>query len=92
MAEMQFDFDGLIQLLAGHLYSEKKVFIRELIQNSHDAIQRRAKVDPDFSVENGRIDISTDLSVEPEIIRFSDNGLGMSKQDLQSPNTICLDN
>ena len=30
--EMTFDFEGLIQLLAGHLYSEKKVFIRELIQ------------------------------------------------------------
>ncbi len=42
MPEMQFDFDGLIQLLAGHLYTEKKVFIRELIQNAHDSVQRRA--------------------------------------------------
>jgi len=83
MPEMQFDFDGLIQLLAGHLYSEKKVFIRELIQNSHDAIQRRAVKDPDFNIENGRIDIYTDLGAEPPIIRFRDNGIGMSKQDLE---------
>ncbi|MEA1053176.1 hypothetical protein U5801_25700 [Lamprobacter modestohalophilus] len=39
-AEMTFDFDSLIQLLAGHLYSDKKVFIRELVQNAHDAIVR----------------------------------------------------
>ena len=83
VSEMQFDFDGLIQLLAGHLYSEKKVFIRELIQNSHDAIQRRAAKDPDFNIENGRIDIYTDLSSEPAVIRFRDNGIGMSKEDLE---------
>lgn len=83
MPEMQFDFDGLIKLLAGHLYSEKKVFIRELIQNSHDAIQRRVATDPEFSVENGRIDIYTDLSADPAIIRFRDNGIGMSEKDLE---------
>ena len=48
MPEMQFDFDGLIQLLAHHLYSEKNVFIRELIQNAHDSIQRRKAVEADF--------------------------------------------
>ncbi len=34
--EMTFDFGGLIQLLAGHLRNDKKLFIRELIQNAHD--------------------------------------------------------
>ena len=78
MPEMQFDFDGLIQLLAHHLYSEKNVFIRELIQNSHDSIQRRKAVEDGFG---GRIDIET----RPADLQFSirDNGIGMSQQDLQ---------
>ena len=82
-AEMTFDFDGLIQLLAGHLYNEKKVFIRELIQNAHDAIVRRAHDDPTFEREQGRIHVLTDLTAEPARILFRDNGLGMSRSDLE---------
>ena len=80
--EMTFDFDGLIQLLAGHLYSEKKVFFREMIQNGHDAIQRRIRYDPQFDRDYGRIDILTDLTSNPAKIVFRDNGVGMTEQDL----------
>lgn len=79
--EMTFDFDGLIQLLAGYLYAEKKVFIRELIQNAHDAIQRRIADDPAFDRDQGHIDIITDLSGTGRII-FRDNGIGMTEDDL----------
>ncbi len=82
-AEMTFDFDGLIQLLDGHLYSEKKVFIRELIQNGHDAIVHRAHDDQGFDRDQGRINILTDLTAEPGRIIFRDNGLGMSRTDLE---------
>jgi len=79
MPEMQFDFDGLIQLLAHHLYSEKKVFIRELIQNAHDSIQRRRAVDD--SGYGGRIDIDA-RPADLQII-FRDNGIGMNRHDLE---------
>lgn len=74
--EMQFDFAGLINLVAKHLYSEKKVFIRELIQNAHDGVRRRS----DPSGGYGRIDIETrpqDLA-----ITIRDNGIGMDREDL----------
>lgn len=73
---MQFDFDGLIEVVANHLYSEKKVFIRELIQNAHDGIRRRAQADAGF----GRIDIET----RPQDLEITvrDNGIGMSREDL----------
>src|SRR5690349_16876269 len=80
--EMTFDFDGLIQLLAGHLYSEKRVFIRELIQNAHDAIQRRAAARQGFERDQGHIDILTDLASNPAKIVFRDNGIGMTERDL----------
>lgn len=82
-AEMTFDFDGLIQLLAGHLYNEKKVLIRELVQNAHDTIVRRADDDPAFEREQGRIHILTDLTTEPGRIIFRNNGHGMSRKDLE---------
>jgi len=73
---MQFDFDGLIEVIANHLYSEKKVFIRELIQNAHDGIRRRAQADAGY----GRIDIET----RPQDLEITvrDNGIGMSQDDL----------
>ena len=38
---METNFHGLIQLDLKHLYPEADVFLRELIQNAHDGIQRR---------------------------------------------------
>ena len=54
-----------------------------MVQNAHDAIQRRAHTDPDFSAgNNGRIDIIANLAEEPGYVIFRDNGMGMSKEDL----------
>src|SRR5262245_37850248 len=75
---METNFEGLIQLLAKSLYPEPDVFVRELIQNAHDSIVRRAQIERDFA---GRIDIDYDeLS---HIITFRDNGIGMDKGDIK---------
>ncbi|HJP93299.1 MAG TPA: ATP-binding protein [Pyrinomonadaceae bacterium] len=76
--KMETNFDGLIQLLAKHLYSEPDVFVRELIQNAHDAIQRRCIEESDLA---GRIDIEYD--VDKKTITFCDNGIGMDKKDIK---------
>ncbi|MFI6596734.1 ATP-binding protein [Nonomuraea sp. NPDC050536] len=76
MPEMQLDFDGLIQVVAKNLYAEKKVFIRELIQNAHDSIKRRAHADPGV----GQIDIET--RPQELVIAVRDNGIGMDRDDL----------
>jgi molecular chaperone HtpG len=75
---MQFDFDGLIQLLAGHLYSEKQVFLRELMQNSCDSITRRRAKDP--LAPTGRVEIRA--YPEELVLEVADNGGGMTDQDL----------
>jgi len=75
--EMTLDFDGLMRILANSLYSEKKVFIRELVQNGHDSIRRREKREADH---HGRIDIET--RPDEGWISFTDNGIGMSADDL----------
>jgi HSP90 family molecular chaperone len=73
------DFDGLIGLVARNLYSEPDVFLRELVQNAHDAIvlrqvQQRGKA--------GRIDIRFDPG--EQTISVSDDGLGMDAQDIRN--------
>lgn len=74
---MEMNFEGLIQLLARHLYSSPDVFIRELVQNAHDSIVRRLDEEPELS---GRIDIECRPATR-ELI-FHDNGIGMDRDDI----------
>lgn len=76
-SDMTLDFDGLMGILANSLYHEKKVFIRELVQNAHDGVLRRKQLEPDH---HGRVDIDT--RPDEDWISFADNGLGMSEEDL----------
>ena len=77
--KMEANFEGLIQLLARNLYSEPIVFVRELVQNSHDSILRRRDIDKDLE---GRIDVVIDAA--KNTITFRDNGIGMDESDVKS--------
>jgi molecular chaperone HtpG len=76
--DLQTNFQGLIQLLAKHLYPEPDVFVRELIQNAHDSIVRRKDVEPELQ---GQIDVSLDH--DARTITFRDNGIGMDRSDIK---------
>lgn len=76
--DMGVDFDGVIILLAQNLYSDPNIFLRELIQNAHDAIQTRKFSDKDLA---GRIEISFDKA--KRTISCIDNGIGMNANDIK---------
>ena len=75
----------LLHLIIHSLYSNKEIFLRELISNSSDALDKlkfltitdKKFKDIDF---NPKIDIS--FSEEDQTLTISDNGLGMSKKDM----------
>ncbi len=70
------DTSSALQLFAGNtLYKDRRVFLRELVQNAVDACNLRQMQEPGFSPSIG-IEFSTDL----DKITFRDNGIGMSKQ------------
>lgn len=79
MPKMRASFQGLVRLLAKSLYPEPDVFIRELLQNAHDSIQLRRVQRPEPA---GEIRIEVD---EPNrVLLFSDNGVGMDRQDIEN--------
>ena len=74
----QVDLSGMIDILANHLYSEEKVFIRELIQNGIDAIQLRkknAEVQGHIHFEIFEDDNYPQLYIE-------DNGQGLTEEEV----------
>jgi molecular chaperone HtpG len=70
---------GLLKVLAEHLYSSKKVGVRELIQNSHDSCVRR-RVEGDEPDYEPRIDLSIDA--EKRTLIISDNGFGLTADEI----------
>lgn len=84
----QFDakVDKILQLMIHSLYTNKDIFIRELISNASDACDKRrylGQTNPDLlpSEENPfKITITTDE--EKKLFTIADNGVGMDKQDL----------
>lgn len=75
------NFGGILTLLSHHLYSSSDVFIRELLQNAHDAIQFRKNIDPEFE---GRGSIQFEyLEGEQPLLIVEDNGCGMNIEEVE---------
>ncbi len=72
------DIAGIIQIMGSALYSRPDAAVRELVQNSHDAVMRRRQIDLGYQ---GRIDILQ--FPDQGIIEFHDDGYGLSPEDAE---------
>jgi molecular chaperone HtpG len=72
------DLHGLVDLLANHLYSSPRVYLRELLQNAVDAVTARHLADP--AAPAGRITVEASGR---ELV-VSDNGIGLAEQDIHT--------
>ncbi len=76
----------VLNIVINSLYSNKDIFLRELISNASDACDKRrykSLTDKSFS---SSIDFNINLVVDPKAktLKISDNGIGMSKDELIS--------
>jgi len=83
--QFEADTGRVLNIVINSLYSDKDIFLRELISNSSDAIDKRRFMETSGAVEKTdakehQIAISTDKS-EGSII-ISDTGIGMSSEEL----------
>lgn len=72
---------GLLKVLAEHLYTSKKVGIRELVQNAHDSCTRRQIEHPE-SDYSPRIEVRLDRAART--VTISDNGNGLTADEIQT--------
>ena len=83
--QFEADTGRVLNIVINSLYSDKDIFLRELISNSSDAIDKRRFMETSGAVEKTdseehQIEISTDKSEGSMII--SDTGIGMSAKEL----------
>ena len=87
MSKQPFEADTgrVLNIVINSLYSDKDIFLRELISNSSDAIDKRRferlsnKSSTDEKVD---YEIKIDVSSKENTISISDDGIGMDKDDL----------
>ncbi|HEY1066875.1 MAG TPA: hypothetical protein VGE52_12220, partial [Pirellulales bacterium] len=74
----QVSIAGVIELMGTSLYSRVDTPLRELVQNAHDAIQRRRQKDLGYS---GKIRVVQDPA--NNLLHFHDDGIGLSAEDAE---------
>ena len=85
MKQFKTESKKLLDLMINSIYTNREIFLRELISNASDAIDKLAfKALTDPSVELGSDELAIRLSFDKDArtITVSDNGIGMTEEEL----------
>ncbi|HEC1753083.1 TPA: molecular chaperone HtpG [Campylobacter lari] len=83
--QFQTEVNQLLQLMIHSLYSNKEIFLRELISNASDALDKLSYLSvSDDAYKNLKFEpkIQINFNQEAKTLTISDNGIGMNKEDL----------
>ncbi|MEV4544425.1 molecular chaperone HtpG [Micromonospora echinaurantiaca] len=83
--EFQAEARQLLQLMVHSIYSNKDVFLRELISNASDALDKlrlASLVDKDLVVDTDDLHIEIEVDKAARTLTVRDNGIGMSRDEV----------
>ncbi|CAA2981117.1 Hypothetical predicted protein [Olea europaea subsp. europaea] len=83
--EYQAEVSRLMDLIVNSLYSNKEVFLRELVSNASDALDKLrflSVTEPDLLKDAADLDIRIQTDKDNGIITITDSGIGMTRQEL----------
>ena len=75
----------LLDLMIHSLYTNKEIFLRELISNASDALDKlrfSALTEPGLMPEGDELEIRLDVDADARTLTIHDNGIGMSRQEV----------
>ncbi len=81
----QTEVSRLLHIVANSLYSEKQIFLRELISNASDACDRlryEALTDPALTADDPEFRVRIAIDKKAQTIEIADNGIGMNRDAL----------
>lgn len=83
--KFQAEVNKLLDIVINSIYSEKHIFLRELISNASDACDKLKYLvltNPDIAKSSGAFKISLTADAATNTLKIADNGIGMNKEDL----------
>lgn len=89
MGTKQFKAESkrLLDLMINSIYTNKEIFLRELISNASDAIDKlyyRSLTDKNISVDRSKLEIKIEVDKTNRNLIISDNGCGMTEKELEN--------
>lgn len=89
MKKKQFKAESkkLLDMMINSIYTHKEIFLRELISNASDAIDKlyfRSLTDDSVKMNRDEFCIMLDIDKENRTLTISDNGIGMTAEELES--------
>jgi molecular chaperone HtpG len=83
--QFQAEARQVLELMIHSLYTNKEIFLRELISNASDATDRlrfEALSDPSLIGPDDRLEIVVETDSKNQTVTVHDNGIGMSRQEV----------
>lgn len=89
MAKKQFKSESkrLLDLMINSIYTHKEIFLREIISNASDAIDKLCFIsltDDKVGMDRSDFKITINADKDNRILTITDNGIGMDKDDLEN--------
>ncbi len=81
----QAEIKQLLHLMVHSLYSEREIFLRELISNASDANDRlrfESLAHPELLASDPELGIRVTVDAEQQLLSVTDNGIGMSREEV----------
>src|SRR5215468_8863738 len=79
------DVAKLLNLIVHSVYSDREIFVRELVSNAADACEKlryEAIARPELIGDGAPFAIEIGINPDAKTLTFSDNGVGMTREDL----------
>ena len=86
MRQFKTESKKLLDLMINSIYTNKEIFLRELISNASDAVDKlnfKSLTDDSMHVEQGDLAIRIAFDRDARTITISDNGIGMTADELE---------
>ena len=87
MKQFQAESKKLMDMMINSIYTHKEIFLRELISNASDALDKlyfRSLTDDKVGMNRGDFKITLDIDSEGRTLTITDNGIGMTEEELDN--------
>ena len=89
MAKKQFKTESkkILDMMINSVYTNREIFLRELISNASDAIDKlyyKSLTDKKVDLDKDDFKIRIDIDKDARILKITDNGIGMNEEELDT--------
>ena len=86
MKQFKTESKRLMDLMINSIYTNKEIFLREIISNASDAIDKlhyKSLTDKSIDIKKDELCINVSINKDLRMLTISDNGIGMTKDELE---------